>query len=192
MTVGFGLHFDLALVEDGAAAPGYGVDPIVDGEEARCEGAVVGFAHGTEPRIGKQEIAEAGAVLVAWAADCVVEGLCQFVERWWRVDRRQWRPGLVLRRVCDWANAGVVNREARSAALTASFSRRRIVAADQEERTRNDVVQRAGSWAVCSATGRRSTCMFWLGNSAGRTATVVAATGIVNGAAAGFAHTRGG
>jgi hypothetical protein len=76
----FGADFDLAFIEDGVSTFGYGVDPVLDGEDAGCGCAVRRDADGDETGIGREEAAEAGAIFVAGAADGVVDGLDEVAE----------------------------------------------------------------------------------------------------------------
>jgi hypothetical protein len=76
----FGADFDLAFIEDGVSTFGYGVDPVLDGEDAGCGCAVRRDADGDETGIGREEATEAGAVLVAGAADGVIDGLDEVAE----------------------------------------------------------------------------------------------------------------
>lgn len=71
---GLGLECELMLGDHGRAALGDGVDPVLCGKDAGRGCAVGGDADGYETRVGKEERAEAGPVLVGWAADCRVYG----------------------------------------------------------------------------------------------------------------------
>jgi hypothetical protein len=53
---GFGADFDLALVEDLAAALGDCVDPVLNGEDAWGRCAVGGDADGDEAGVGEKEL----------------------------------------------------------------------------------------------------------------------------------------
>ncbi len=77
---GLGLIFELVLGDNGVVVFGDGGDPVIDAEDVGADGA-----DGDETHVGKEELAEAGAVFVGGAGDGVVDGGDELVEGgcWW-------------------------------------------------------------------------------------------------------------
>jgi len=78
---GFPFHLELLFDHHVAAALFHRVDPILYGQHHRHGRAVFGDADGNKARIGKEERAKAGAVLVGRSAYAGIDSRDELVER---------------------------------------------------------------------------------------------------------------